>query len=126
MGTKTEGQVAAQQGLIKTLGAYNSAQNSLSAARSKFPRSQLADGAGAAWRNFRWNYMMVESIGAEAATAFANAHEVSGDNGPTKITMDLYNNAVGRAFAADQRYSSLPPDKAADLALSLNCLQTSP
>lgn len=39
--------------------------------------------------------------------------------------MDMYNNAMGRAFATDPRYSNQSPDKMADLALLLNRLQTS-
>lgn len=125
MGAKTEAQVAAQQPWFKTMGAYNSAQNSLTAAQRNFPRSELWNGRGDAWRHFRWNFMMTNSIGVEAATAFANAHEFGNPNSASEHAMDMYNNAMGRAFASDPRYSSLSPDKAANLALLLNCLQTS-
>ncbi len=124
-GTKTISQVALEQPWYKTLGARSAGTNSTAAARERFNRSQLHNGSGDAWRHFRWNYMMVQSIGSEAAAAFANAYEVSNPNDIGEMNMDLFNNSMGRAFASDPRYSRLTPDNAADLALLLNCLQTS-
>ena len=125
MGAKTVGQVASQQPWYKTMGAFSSGDNSYTAVQKRFPGEAVHNDRGDAWRHFRWNYMMTNSIGAAAATEFANAYEVSHPNVPAEHAMDLYNNAMGRAFATDPRYSNLAPDKAADLALLLNCLQTS-
>ncbi|MBT2745438.1 MULTISPECIES: RHS repeat-associated core domain-containing protein [unclassified Lysobacter] len=125
MGTTTEGQAAMGQPGWKTISAYSSAKTSLAEARENFSRSELWNGRGDAWRHFRWNFTMTQSIGIGSATVFANAHEVSNPNSVAEHTMDLYNNAMGRAFASDPRYSNLSPSEAANLALLLNCLQTS-
>lgn len=125
MGTMGEKKTAFGQPGWKTISAYRSAQASRTEAQEKFPRSELWNGPGDAWRHFRWNFAMTQSIGVRSATAFANAHEVSYPNSADEHAMDLYNNAMGRAFASDSRYSNLSPGEAADLALLLNCLQTS-
>jgi|GEM_PF-261693 len=125
MGTMTEGMAAFTQPGWKTISAYSSAKTSLSEAQGNFPRSELWNGRGDAWRHFRWNFAMTQSIGNESASVFANAHEVSNPNSSAEHAMDLYNNAMGRAFASDPRYANSSPSEAANLALLLNCLQTS-
>ena len=62
------------------------------------------DDTGDARRHFRWTFKMTRALGAERATAFANRHEVSGDDRPAEHEMDLHNNAVGRAMARDPRF----------------------
>lgn len=121
----TEGMAAFTQPGWKTISAYSSAKTSLAEARGNFSRSELWNGRGDAWRHFRWNFAMTQSIGGESATVFANAHEVSNPNDAAEHAMDLYNNAMGRVFASDPRYQNLSPNAAANLALLLNCLQTS-
>ena len=125
MGTTGEFKTALIQPGWKTVSALRMAQTSRAEAQGKFPRSSLLNGAGDAWRHFRWNFAMTQSLGALSATAFANAHEVSNPNTATEHAMDLYNNAMGRGFATDSRYATLSPSEAADLALLLNCLQIS-
>ncbi|WP_422347270.1 RHS repeat-associated core domain-containing protein [Stenotrophomonas sp. DR009] len=125
MGAMGEVKTALGQPGWKTISAYRSAQASLTEAQGRFARSELWNGSGDAWRHFRWNFSMTQSIGIKSATEFANAHEVSSPNSAAEHAMDLFNNAMGRAFATDPRYSDLSPSQAADLALLLNCLQTS-
>ncbi|AVO28443.1 RHS repeat-associated core domain-containing protein [Stenotrophomonas maltophilia] len=125
MGAMGEVKTALGQPGWKTISAYRSAQASLTEAQGRFARSELWNGSGDAWRHFRWNFSMTQSIGIKSATEFANAHEVSSPNSAAEHAMDLFNNAMGRAFATDPRYSNLSPSQAADLALLLNCLQTS-
>ena len=125
MRTMTEGQVAFTQPGWKTISAYRSGKTSLAEARQNFPRSELSNGRGDAWRHSRWNFAMTQSIGIMSATEFANAHEVSNPNSAAEHAMDLYNNAMGRGFASDPRYTNLSASGAADLALLLGCLQTS-
>ncbi len=125
IGTMTEGMAAFTQPGWRTISAFSSAKTSLAEARQNFPRSELWNGGGDAWRHFRWSFEMTHSIGVGSATVFANAHEVSNPNSGGEQAMDLYNNAMGRAFASDPRYANLSPSGAANLALLLNCLQTS-
>jgi hypothetical protein len=66
---------------------------------------------------------MAKSMGAQAAQAFANAHDVSTPNEPAELAMDLHNNAMGRAFGANADYAGLSPAAAADLAYRSGCLQ---
>jgi len=84
------------------------------------------DDTGDARRHFRWNFKMTRALGAERATAFANGHEVSGDDRPAEHEMDLHNNAVGRAMARDPRFSDLSSEEVAKIALRNGCLQTRP
>jgi RHS repeat-associated protein len=125
MGTMTENQVAASRPGWQVINAYRAARISLSEAQANFPRSQLWNGSGDAWRHFRWNFSMAQSMGSRAATAFANAHEVSNPNDAAEHAMDMYNNAMGRAFGSNPAYADLSPSEAADLALRSGCLQTS-
>lgn len=80
--------------------------------------------AADAHRHFVWNFNMTRTIGADRAAALANAHEVSAPNDAGETAMDLYNNAVGRAMAADRRFDD--SKSAATVALAAGCLQTSP
>lgn len=83
----------------QVINAKRAADISENRAKANFPKSQLWNGRGDAWRHFRWNFSMAQSTGSGAASAFANAHEVSSPNEPAELAMDLYNNAMGRAFA---------------------------
>jgi RHS repeat-associated protein len=125
MGTMTEGMAAFTQPGWKTVSAHYSAKASIAEAQQHFPRAELWNGRGDGWRHFRWNFAMGQSIGNESATVFANSHEVSNPNPSAEHAMDMFNNAVGRAFASDSRYKNLSPNAAANMALLLNCLQTS-
>lgn len=125
MGTMTENQVAASRPGWQVINAYRAARISLSEAQANFPRSQLWNGSGDAWRHFRWNFSMAQSMGSRAAAAFANAHEVSNPNDVAEHAMDMYNNAMGRAFGSNPAYADLSPSEAANLAFRSGCLQTS-
>jgi hypothetical protein len=123
IGTATEMGNAVERPGWQVIDAYRAAQNSLAEARAHFPADQLHNGPGDAWRHFRWNFSIAKSMGAPAAQAFANAHEVSHPNVPSELAMDLYNNAMGRAFGANPDYAGLSPAEAADLALRSGCLK---
>jgi hypothetical protein len=98
--------------------------------RFKRPRGQTSalgnNDNGDAYRHFYWNFAMTTHwLGSPGkATAFGNAHEVTARNGSAERGMDLYNNAMGRAFGTDPRYSGLVSSEAADFALQNGCLQT--
>ena len=67
---------------------------------------------------------MAKSMGADAAAAYGNAHEVSNPDPAAERAMDLYNNAMGRAFGVNPAYGKLSPNAAADLSLRSGCLKT--
>ena len=67
---------------------------------------------------------MAKRMGAARAKGFADSREVSFPDPPNERAMDLYNNAMGRAFAQDSRYQRLSPDGAARGALANHCLRT--
>ena len=123
IGTTTETGNALERPGWQVMAAYRSAQKSLAEAQGKFPREELHNGPGDAWRHFRWNFSMAKSMGGPSAQAFANAHEVSHPNEPAELAMDLHNNAMGRAFGANPDYAGLSPAEAADLAYRSGCLQ---
>ena len=124
MGTKTETQNAMGRPGWQVINAWRSAQISLSETEANFSRSERWNGPGDAWRHFRWNFAMARSMGSNAAQAFANAHEVSNPNSAAEHTMDMYNNAMGRAFGTNPAYADMSPNDA-NLALRSGCLQTS-
>jgi len=124
MGAKTENQVALTRPGWQTFNAYRSSRISTAETEARFSGEDLHNGPGDAWRHFRWNFAMAQSMGSGAAAAYANAHEVSGGGPATENAMDLRNNAMGRAFASDPRYKNLSPNQAADIALKSGCLQT--
>jgi hypothetical protein len=123
IGTTTEAGNAMERPGWQVIDAYRSAQKSLAEAQANFPREVLHNGPGDAWRHFRWNFAMAKSMGAPAAQAFANAHEVSHPNATSELAMDLYNNAVGRALGANPDFAGLSPKQAADLAFRSGCLK---
>lgn len=123
IGTTTEAANAMERPGWQVIDAYRSAQKSLAEAQTNFPRDVLHNGPGDAWRHFRWNFSMAKSMGAPAAGAFANAHEVSHPNEADELAMDLHNNAMGRAFGTNPDYAGLSPAEAADLAFRSGCLQ---
>jgi RHS repeat-associated protein len=110
----------------QVINAKRAADISSGRAAANFPASQLWNGRGDAWRHFRWNFSMAQSMGSRVASAFANAHEVSGQNDPAELAMDLQNNAMGRAFAESPAAKGMTADAAANLALRSGCLQTAP
>lgn len=52
-----------------------------------------------AFRYAMWNAIMTDSIGAEKAAKFANAHEQTPNNPIEHKQMDLHNNELGRSIA---------------------------
>ncbi len=60
---------------------------------------------------------MTQSIGKDAAEAYADSHEVDDGQPAEEREMDLRNNRLGRLMAVDPRFKTLTPDEAADLAL---------
>ncbi len=123
VGKKTAAQVNMTRPGWQVINAGMAAANSLRHAQQRFPNSTW-NGVGDAWRHFRWSFSMTSSMNATAAADFANSHEVSSPNPPGETAMDLYNNAMVRAFGSNPAYSDLSPDDAADLALRSGCLQT--
>lgn len=81
---------------------------------------------GDAYRHFHWSFSMAQHwLGGEGkATALGNAHEVTAKNGASERAMDLFNNAMGRAFATDSRFAGLSPHDAAIAAIRNGCLIT--
>ena len=68
-----------------------------------FPHNNEAD----AYRHALWSHLMTQGIGADAAKAFGDAHEMagSGTSGPgpnSERLMDLHNNQIGRKLPNDQ------------------------
>jgi len=102
---------------METYRAWRLAGDSKEAAEKRFPGEELHNGSGDAYRHFRWNYAMAQSIGKEAAAAYADSHEVDDGQPSDERAMDSHNNRLGRAMAVDPRFKSLSPDEAADLAL---------
>lgn len=123
IGTTTEAGNAMDRPGWQVIDAYRSSRKSRAEAFANFPREERHNGPGDAWRHFRWNFSMAKSMGARAAQAFANAHEVSTPNAPAELAMDLHNNAMGRAFGVNADYAGLSPAEAADLAYRSGCLQ---
>lgn len=126
IGNRTEIGNATTRPGWQVINAKRAADISSGRAAANFPASQLWNGRGDAWRHFRWNFSMAQSLGSRAASAFANAHEVSGQNDPAELAMDLHNNAMGRAFAESSATKGMTPDAAANLALRSGCLETAP
>ena len=97
--------------------AWRHSVDSKAAAKERFTDEELHNGTGDAFRHFRWNYAMAQSIGTEAAAAYADSHEVDNGQPADEREMDLRNNRLGRAMAVDPRFRGLSPDEAAVLAL---------
>lgn len=121
MGTMTRQQVVMSRPGWQAPVAYYLGRISSTEARKNFPDRELEDGRGDAWRHFHWNFSMARRMGNRAAAAFANAHEVNGPNSAAQHEMDLFNNAMGRAFAS--AYPNMSPNEAANLALRSSCLR---
>lgn len=64
--------------------------------KEKYPDIGSRNNEADAYKHAIWNYLMSQSIGKDRAKAFADAHEVSGDNSEAELLMDLYNNQVAR------------------------------
>ncbi|KRB89547.1 hypothetical protein ASE22_17955 [Sphingomonas sp. Root720] len=102
---------------METYRAWRLAEDSKAAVEERFPREERWNGPGDAYRHLRWNFAMTQSIGKEAAEAYADSHEADGGQPANEREMDLRNNRLGRAMAVDPRFQSLMPDAAAELAL---------
>lgn len=102
---------------METYRAWRLSTDSRDAAEKRFAEEELRNGPGDAYRHFRWNYAMTQSIGKEAAAAYADSHEVDDLQPAEEREMDLRNNRLGRAMAVDPRFKGLSPDEAAELAL---------
>jgi len=113
----TEMENAFRRPPMETYRAWRLAGDAREAAERRFPGSDMHNTPADAYRHFRWNYSMTQSIGKEAVQAYADSHEVDDGQPSTEREMDLRNNRLGRAMAVDPRFKSLSPDEAADLAL---------
>ena len=102
---------------METYRAWRLSEDSKAAVKERFPREELWNGKGDAYRHLRWNFAMTQSIGREAAKAYADSHEVDDLQLAEEREMDLRNNRLGRAMAVDPRFKGLSPDEAAELAL---------
>ncbi|MBY0509439.1 MAG: hypothetical protein K2P94_04735 [Rhodospirillaceae bacterium] len=72
-----------------------------------FNRSSLQGGEGDAWRHARWGQRLANSIGAERAKAFMDAHERGEPNPIGSRSMDLYNNEQGRLLEGDNTKATI-------------------
>lgn len=72
-----------------------------------FSRPSLQEGEGDAWRHARWNQRLANSIGAERAKAFTDAHERGEPNPPGSRAQDLYNNQRGRLLQGDNTKAAI-------------------
>lgn len=107
-------------------GAWSRGQAASTAAERRF-RGTAAAGTNDvhdAWRHFYWNFDMAQDYGADRAARYAGAYENSNPNAAGELEMDMWNNAMGRAFARDPRYSHMTPAQAADAALAAGCLRS--
>jgi len=79
------------------------AREATAAAKSLYSLESLHNGNGDAFRHFYWNFRMVRNsdIGSIWAEKWATAHESEVGNPALEKTMDLFNNAKGRLFAAE-------------------------
>lgn len=86
-------------GPIDALQARSDAQTALRDTRAtRLPG--LHNGPADAWRHCYWSCLMTHSIGAQQARTVADTHEEFGGNPANELTMDLHNNAEGRACGA--------------------------
>lgn len=120
---------AAQHALIGTIVNSNRAgrleANAHEAAFNRFgPNYSGHNDAMDAYRHFHISNAMTQEFGAFDAKLFGDAHELMNPNPENEHEMDRYNNAMGRAFALDPRFSSMTPTQAADIAYQMGCLQT--
>ncbi|CAD5287905.1 putative RHS repeat-associated core domain-containing protein [Alteromonas sp. 38] len=76
-----------------TLQAYNKAAE-------LYPNS-LHNGEGDAFRHAYWNALITRYTSAEHAEAFTSLHEQVGGGPAIENTMDMHNNAIGRALATE-------------------------
>lgn len=112
----TEMENAPRRHPMETYRAWRLAEDSKAVVQERFPLEERWNGQGDAYRHFRWNFAMTQSIGREAAKAYADSHEVDDRQPANEREMDLRNNRLGRAMAVDPRFKSLTPDAAAELA----------
>ncbi|OYQ34518.1 hypothetical protein CHU95_10880 [Niveispirillum lacus] len=64
------------------------------------------DGHTDAFRHAYWNALMTKRFGSDFAEKFATAHEAVPGNPPGRMSMDLFNNAVGRQIAVNNPFAS--------------------
>lgn len=77
------------------------ADAALAAARRNYPGAGQHNGLGDAFRHAYWSALLARDIGADNARAFTTAHEGFSDNPAPERAMDLHNNGVGIAIAAE-------------------------
>ncbi|WP_443018097.1 DUF6973 domain-containing protein [Sphingomonas sp. 37zxx] len=68
IGNRTEVGNAMTRPGWQVINAKRAADISSSRAAANFPASQLWNGRGDAWRHFRWNFSMAQSMGSRAAS----------------------------------------------------------
>jgi RHS repeat-associated protein len=105
--------------------ANEAADMAKEASAKRFPHMSGWNDARDAYRHFYWSFAMTRLMGAERAAAFGNAHEANYANNPhMEEAMDTWNNAVGRAMAADPAYKNMSTADAAETALQNGCLRS--
>jgi RHS repeat-associated protein len=122
VGTATESSLKWTTPGWQMLNLYFVERNTWDMFYQKYPNSFEND-EGDAYRHFIFNFMGTKSIGEGATRRWANAHEVSYSNASPSRSMDLFNNASGRAFATDPYFSRLNPNAAFKEAKDRGCLE---
>lgn len=90
------------------------ADRALKEAARLFPRAQLHNGNGDAFRHCYWSALLARDIGESNARSFTNAHENYSANPPKERAMDLFNNNVGIGIGARH-------PKATNANMSIHC-----
>jgi RHS repeat-associated protein len=111
---------------IDALYADDFADSARVAAIIRYGASNQHNSTGDAYRHAYWSFVMTRSIGANEAQIFGDAHEVSNPDPEPERNMDLFNNAMGRAFAQDPRYANMSPEDALSRNRVNACLRTHP
>jgi len=89
----------------------------------------VADNETDAFRHAYASYLLTRMHGPLIAKSFTDAHEVSGDadgNSKGAITMDLYNNRIGRILARDPINANRDPREVILEAWRKGLLRTTP
>ena len=78
-----------------------------------------------AYRHFYLSFALTQSFGPKIAKSITDSHEMSRFD-INSAAMDIRNNAVGRAFAQDERWKNSTPEQAAEAAIENDCLRNNP
>ena len=109
----TEMEIAVSRPAMETYRAWRLSEDAYDASDKRFKKQEeRRNGIGDAYRHFYWNYAMTQSIGREAAKAYADSHEVDEYQPANELEMDLRNNRLGRAMAVDPRFRGLSAKEA--------------